>query len=413
MSLITYLIRTHVAPKAALALLAIEVFNLFNRGMPWRGELVWTVDWVGTALVLIGPVLAGAAAIDAGRLSRAGSEYLMPGGGLVSRAYVITWLAATVPAIAVHLVTVTVILLVSNSASQISPWPSAVAVLAQVCGIAFYAALGAVCGRLAGSIAGPPIAVLAGVVLFWQFGTSPGQFSFLMFGRATSSVLGLQYNTNYFLVQTLCLAVLILALMTLPVRVIGGVRRPPHTVTAVSIVAIVAALVLFPSTKAERFVPVTVAPTSCTGENPRVCVYPDHERFLDDAHRAAAQLRAAGAALGVEDLLPTELRERTPGAGPAPDARGRFQIPVESFSFHSPGLTMNDLATQMILPFHCPLLYGDRPPSMEFAEDLNRASYTLLKAGGATDDPMMPSESDMSKDELRETIESFRNCRFR
>lgn len=412
MSLVGYLIRTHFAPKAAFALLVIEIFNLLNRGMPWRGELVWTVDWAGTVLVLIGPVLAGAAAIDAGRLSQGGSEYLSLRSTLASRVHVLTWLAAAIPAIVVHLVTVAVILLVSDPASQISPWPSVVAVLVQVCGIAFYAALGTACGRLAGSIAGPPIAVLVGVLLFWQFGTSPRQLSFLMFGRATSSVLGLQYNINYFLIQILCLAVLIIALITLPVRVIAGVRRPPHAVTAALVVTAVASLAIFPSTSAERFVRVAVAPTSCAGETPTVCVHPDHERFLDAAERAAAQIREAGVALGVGDLLPTEIRERTPAAGPAPDAAGRFQIPVESFSFHGPGLTVNDMATQMILPFHCPLLYGDQPPSMKFGEDLNRAAYTLLKASGAADDPGVPSGSLMSKDELRETISSFRDCRF-
>lgn len=412
MNLVVYLIRTHFAPKAALALLAIEIFNLFNRGMPWRGELVWTVDWAGTVLVLIGPVLAGAAAVDAGRLSRSASDYLQCRSILAPRVYVLTWLAAAVPAILVHLVAVAVILIVSNPASQISHWPSVVAVLAQICGVAFYAALGTACGRLAGSIAGPPIAVLIGVLLFWQFGTSPRQLSFLMFGRATSSVLGLQYSVSYFLLQILCLVVLTLALIALPVRVIRGVRRPPHAVTITIVVGAVAALILFPSTRAERFERIQVAPTSCAGEDPVVCVHPDHERFLQPAQEAAARVRGAAVTLGVGDLLPTRIRERTPGAGPAADSEGRFQIPVASFSFRGPGLTVNDMAAQMILPFHCTALYGDRPPSMKFGEDLARAETTLLSASSAAGGPVPPREAVMSREELRETLISFRDCRF-
>ena len=48
---------------AALAT-AVCSFVLVSRGAPWRGEWLWTFDWVAGASILLGPVLAGAAAYE-------------------------------------------------------------------------------------------------------------------------------------------------------------------------------------------------------------------------------------------------------------------------------------------------------------------------------------------------------------
>ncbi|HEX6967948.1 MAG TPA: hypothetical protein VF174_03885 [Micromonosporaceae bacterium] len=411
MTLGAYLFRTHVAPKAAIALLAVEAFNIANRGLPWRGELVWTIDWLGTVLTLVGPVVAGAAAVDAGRFARAGTEYLTGRTVLANRVYMLTWLAAAIPAMVVHLAAAMTIVALSNPRSQISMWPSVFAVIAQLCGIGFYAALGSVCGRYTGSVAGGPIAVVAGIVLFWQFGTSPERFSVLMFGRATSSVLGLQFNVAYSVAQIVCLALISLVLVLLPVRVISGIRRPPHIVSAMIVVAVAGALVVFPYISSDRFVPVAIRPTSCTGKAPIICMYPDHDRFLSSVDESAKQVYFGASALGVQDLLPTRIVERLPGEGPASDGAGRFQIPLESFS--TDHVTPEVLAIEIVVPHHCPALYGDLPPPIEFGWDLYRAAYTLVSAsqGQTGGDPMQPGEI-LSAAELKRLLTSFKNCQL-
>ncbi|WFE20944.1 hypothetical protein O7621_24230 [Solwaraspora sp. WMMD937] len=410
MRLTTFLFRTHSAPKVALLLLAVEMFNVFNRGMPWRGELVWSVDWAGTVLVLVGPVLAGAVAVDAGRYAKSGVDYLAAQPGPRSRVSILTWAAGVVPTMIAHLVAVGLILTISRPQSEISPWPSLLAVVAQLGGIAFYGAVGSACGRYLGSVAGAPAAVLLSVLLFWQFGTSPDRFSPLLFGRATSSVLGLQFNVVQILYQVVILILLTGVLLALPVRVIKGIRRPPHVITAVLLVAVIAAYVLTPLTSVNRFDRVAVAPSSCAGQEPVICVFPDHERFLPSAEAAISELYAGAASLGIRDLLPEKVQERVPGEGSAQDGNGRFQIPVAAFSGDK--LSIDDLAIEMVVPHHCPALYGDVPPSMQFGEDLHRAAQTLVLAavGQAGSGPWGGEVDPMSSNELREVLVNFQKC---
>lgn len=409
MNLFAYVLRTHFAPKAAVVLAVLELYNIIDRGMPWRGELVWTIDWSGTVLVLVGPILAGAAAIDAGRFAHAGTGYLTASTQSARRVYFLSFAAAALPAMVVHVAAVLAALVLSSPDSQLSAVPSAVVVLSQLCGIAFYAALGSVCGRFAGSVVGGPVAVILCILLFWQFGTSTAKFSVLMFGRATSSLLGLQYNNVYSLVQVGFLALAALALIAIPVRVVSGRRRPPRTAVLALAVAAIGAPLLAPIIKIERFERVSVAPTSCSGSQPVVCMYPDHERFLPSAEQSLARLHKGAATLGVADLLASHVKERVPGEGPARDGQGRIQIPVDSF--RSGELTPFELANDLVVPYHCPELYGDRPPSFQFGENLHRASGTLLAASGYRVDAP-PGEGPMSPAELRSVLTAFKSCQI-
>lgn len=40
-----YAVRTLIGPWVVLLATVLEVLNFFQRGMPWRGETLWTVDW--------------------------------------------------------------------------------------------------------------------------------------------------------------------------------------------------------------------------------------------------------------------------------------------------------------------------------------------------------------------------------
>ncbi len=74
---LTYALRTLVGPWLTLPALVLETLNFLQRGMPWRGEGMWTVEWFAISLFVIGPLAAGAAAVDAARLSRPGNIHLV------------------------------------------------------------------------------------------------------------------------------------------------------------------------------------------------------------------------------------------------------------------------------------------------------------------------------------------------
>ncbi len=186
--------RTCWGPWAAVVVIIAEVVNFFNRGMPWRGELVWAVDWSGTGLILVGPIVAGAAAVDAGRLARTESSFLVDPIRGELRPFLLPWLAAILPALSVHLLGVVAYILVGTQPNaEIPAGRIALALLVQFMGIIFYGSLGSAIGKRFGSVAGGAGAAIGSIVLFYVFlGTSSERLAVLQFGRATASLIGLQ-----------------------------------------------------------------------------------------------------------------------------------------------------------------------------------------------------------------------------
>ena len=72
-----YAVRTLFGPWLALPVLLLEAVTFAQRGAPWRGEAVWTVDWFALALFVIAPLCAGVAAVDAARLCTSGRVHLV------------------------------------------------------------------------------------------------------------------------------------------------------------------------------------------------------------------------------------------------------------------------------------------------------------------------------------------------
>jgi len=97
-----YALRTLWGPRLALLLVVLEAANLLQLGRPWRGELLWTTQWLGIVHFIVGPLLAGVAAVDAARLARQGSLELLAVSGRPRGTYV--WAAAwtAVPACLAH-----------------------------------------------------------------------------------------------------------------------------------------------------------------------------------------------------------------------------------------------------------------------------------------------------------------------
>ncbi|MEU7277298.1 hypothetical protein AB0A69_00665 [Streptomyces sp. NPDC045431] len=109
-----YALKTLIGPWVVLPVIALEVVNLFQRGMPWRGEPLWTVDWFAISLFIVGPLLAGAAAVDAARLSKTGSIHLVLAVRHPHRPYLRAAAWCIVPVLAVHVLVIAVGLVISG-----------------------------------------------------------------------------------------------------------------------------------------------------------------------------------------------------------------------------------------------------------------------------------------------------------
>jgi hypothetical protein len=134
----------------------IEVFGYFDRGRPWRGDWLWTMDWAGTLLFIPGVLVAMTCAIDTGRAMgrrRNLRGETSPNGWkeLASLA-----LPGLVMVGLVHLLTAAAYLATNATTAPVKPPPAVlVMLLVQMAGVAFFVALGMVAGWLFGPVLGP------------------------------------------------------------------------------------------------------------------------------------------------------------------------------------------------------------------------------------------------------------------
>ncbi|MFI7335818.1 hypothetical protein [Micromonospora aurantiaca (nom. illeg.)] len=400
--LLRYALRTCWGPWAAVAIAAVEVFNLLRQGQPWRGDITWALDWAGVAFILFGPVIAGVAAIDAGRLARPATSYLVDTGRSPLRPFLLPWLATVVPAACVHLGVAAAYLILGASPNAPIPWPAVGgALLTHLLGICFYAALGSAIGRLAGPVLGGAAAAVGSVAVFYLYGISSERLAPLQFGRATATLIGLHFSPTFLLLQGLTLAVAAVLLLCLPTRLSAGRRQPTRRGALALAVVIVGLTTMTQTAHVTRFAPVAVSPTVCGGTTPQVCVYPEHTRFMPAMLDDTAAITATAKTAAVADLLPRSYTERLPHAAPNTNGEGRIAIPVDAYS--GDAVPRPDLTREMIFPYHCRQLYGDIPPPMSFADDLQFAVDTLSRT-------TTPSRSDATR--LRAVLTSFRDCQL-
>ncbi|MER6592826.1 hypothetical protein ABT214_13415 [Micromonospora purpureochromogenes] len=354
--------RLHVGVWSFVVVAAVQTFNLVDRGMPWRGEWNWAVDWAGSGLIILGPLLAGIAAVDGGRLGnerRLPQTHTLPG---PLRAVWGLWLTATVASSTAHLASLGVFLVLADSATAVPRGPSLLLVVAQLAALSAYILLGSVLGRLLGAVLGAPISVVGAVWVYWELGRSSETFSAFNVGAATSSLLGLQFSIRHLLLQLAYLAGFVAVCF-----LVHAVTKPRLRVATVSAAFLMVAALNTVPNELPRLEGHPVSPSRCMADQVTVCVYPDHQRFLAGLSRDAARVRAAADRAGIGDLLPAIYVERVPGEGvrPADDQRGRLEIMPDHFE--SGEVPTANVIYSMVLPWHCPNLYGDSPPPPAFS----------------------------------------------
>lgn len=408
--LVRYFLRYGVLAWALAIQLGVEVAVLFQRGGQWRGDLLWTLDWVPVALVVVGPVAAGLAAIDTARLS-VGAAHLER--GRVSRAPTTGLALAYATCIgAVHLVVVTGALVASQP--PVGDPFAPLAVLVQLLILAFFVALGTAVGRFVGPVlAGLAAAGAAFVAVY--LASSPGdQVALLAYGGATVPRIGYAYAPGFLVAQAVMLALACLALLV--VRPVEGrrVRRVSRRDGWVAGALVVAVGVISFAAPSERLRPIDATATFCGAVQAiGTCFYPQHERVAEPFKNQFWVLVSAARENGYDALLPRQVVEASMTGIPQDDdpSVAAFYVQPDHLQGTEPSLW--EIASGIVQPIHCPQVQGDDPPSDLYWEDLNALTATWVDlAEPGTGEAMGYFGEPLDPQEAATLVDEFRTCTY-
>ena len=380
---------------------------LASRGAAWRGDVLWTVDWLSVAFVMTGPIVAGFVAVDTARLS-VGSGHLgargwrQPANGLaVGYALVMS---------VVHLLLVAGALVVS-APPRFDRW-TWLAVLVQLAMVWLFVGVGSVAGRLAGPLLGGAVAALVALVGVFTLSVPAGHVALLDGGAATVPRIGYTYSPVYLVVQLVALLLVIGAMTLVPARAGGGLRVMTPGARVVAVVLAVASVVMLFVGPAKRLSAVDLRPTLCDDvAGVRVCFYPEHRRFVGAHERVLAQMFEAARAAGYGVLVPDRVEEASRTRDPTGPGVGALFLDPEELADRPPSSWR--LALDFVQPIYCDAVRQDVPPREEYWQDVHALAGTwaeltdpgIAEANGA-------SPRTLSTEEAGDLVAQFQTCSY-
>jgi hypothetical protein len=390
----------------------VELALLLDRGQPWRGEWAWTVDWVGSNVVLLGPIVAGVAAWRVVTVSSGlgeAAEVMSPSGvaPLVELVGVIGWAWLS------HCLCVAAALLLTFSLHP-AGFPGLLPLLPQFVHIAAYAALGAILGTVVPNPLMAPLTAISLLVAVTQF--SAGRFPSLWVyvGGATTSLVGLRYNPQVVLAQLVMGVCLFLLAFAVRRSRASGLRLVKPLALASGIPLVAASSWL--SGGPQQYVPVATMPAwACDGDAPTVCVHQANAWAKEPIERVLHALTAAARDEGAHQL-PERFQQLSPGGEVDPTARA-FVI--------NPGSVSHGAADPLqfvhyfVLDTRC-LTADASPPGIAIARLQLVSEYLVVKAGLAAEATLADPALDalMSADPrgraawIVEALDASRRCQF-
>lgn len=408
--MVRYFVRNGLLRWAALATVAAEVAVAMQRGMQWRGDIVWTIDWIPVSFMIVGPVVSGLAAIDTAH-SAHGAGHLFRGRVTRTPAFAITAAYAVVIG-AVHLVVVATALAVSAPRVW-DPWAGA-AVLVQLAMLAFFAAIGTTLGRFAGVVMAGALGALSAFGLLFV-ASAPGDGVVLLeFGGATLPRVGYAYSPAYLGAQLLLLVVSIAGLLVL--RPLDPLDRPrparrDAVLAGTAVAAVIAGSLVVPS---ERLVPVKAAPTLCGAvQMVPTCFYPQHERVMRAFQDRMWVLVSAARENGYGDLVPRRILEasRTELPAAAGDGTAAFYVMPDHLQGKEP--TSWEIVSGIVQPLHCAQVRQEQPPSDRYWQDLESLVVTWVSlAEPGIIDEVAYEGAILTPDEASTLSEELRRCTY-
>lgn len=400
-------LRRGMLPWAALIMVGLEIQVMLSRGAQWRGDSVWTVDWISVSFIAVAPILAAALAVDTARLTH-GMAHLSLARRL-RRPEIALFVTYAVLVATIHLGVASVGLAFSWRAG-IDPY-AWLAVAVHLALLWFFLALGSLCGRLAGpALAGICAAVLSFAALFLF---SSGAVSLLGTGIATVPRVGYRYSPTSLLVQFAGLGLLTVALL--------GVRPRPSELgsgrldgrqSATLAVALVLSLGLSALGPMGRLTTDAIPPQLCgAAQTIPTCFYPQHARVADSFTAEFWTVIQLTRDAGYEDLLPTRVDEVSRTWAPTDPQGGIFIVTPEHLAGEPP--TPTEIIYGLTQPLHCPQLQTDQPPSAKYGEDL----HSLIATWVGLIDPALReaeggAEHPLTTDEAAHLMHEFRTCTY-
>lgn len=395
---------------AGAVMLATELTAMAQRGMQWRGDLVWTIDWLPVSFVLVAPVVAGLSALDTARMAT-GAGHLAHGPFFRTPAFAVV-ATYSVLAVLTHCLVLAVALVVS--APQTWDPAAPLAVLVQLLMLVVFAALGGAAGRFARPKVAGSVGALSAFALMYVAGGPDQGLALFEFGGATVPRVGFAYDAGHLAWQAVALAAVAAALVVLrPVEGPRG-RRPDPRDAAFSVVLLTLVAALVSTVDSDRLRVVGAAPTVCGEvEGVTTCFYAQHRRIEKDFQQALFVLASSARDQGYDALVPTEVDEAAPGSLPQdqdPEVAAFYVMP-DHLQGASP--TLWDVASGIVQPVHCPQVQGDDPPSDRYWKDLDALVGTWVGLADPSEVAMRaPDARTLGPAEAATIAEGFRTCTY-
>lgn len=376
-----FVVRNGILPWVMLIVAVVCAAVLAMRGAPWRGDVLWIIDWLPIGHLAIAPVVAGGAAIDMARLS-VGTRHLEDArwwrspGSAITMSYAIGVGATYVGAI--------VVAAMINIPPAVDP-RALLGAGVQLLMLALFAALGTLVGRVLGPVLGGILAAILALIAIYLLSARTEHIALLYAGASVVSRVGRSYDVVYLGVQAGLLTGLVLALVMMrPGVVRGRWRRVGERSAAVLAVgAVVVAASVGPSS---RLTYTGRPPDLCSDvTGVTVCLYPEHARLQDEVAGQLSRIFGAARAAGYDDLVPQEVRE-VPSSG-ITSWQGPQILLDEPLGGEA--VDVETLVQDLVVPYHCMTGSGGTRYSEQLAADAEVLESTWL----ALVDPELSSVS--------------------
>ncbi|WP_422772532.1 hypothetical protein ACN28C_05800 [Plantactinospora sp. WMMC1484] len=408
---VSYALRTLVGPWLLLPAIGVESAIFLMRGAPWRGEGLWTVDWFAISLFLLGPLAAGAAAVDAARLSRPGNVHLVVSVPRPAQVYLRATLWCAGPLIALHILVIAIGILIGEVWWPSGGWTMLLgAALVQCAAILWFTAIGSAIGRfstpLLAGLTGAAAGYLLSYVVSDAFDAEP-RFRLLALGGATVTQLGRVYNPDYLGGQAAVLLTTALLFLIMPVTVRSGWRRPTGVGVAAAALAVVTIAVAPTVLPANRKLPDARPPTRCEGTEPQICMYDEHRRYADLVNSRIRTLTQAALRGGYAAYVPERIVEQSQSYRASGEGVRSLWLPADVYE--KGRYSTEDAAYFLIEPGHCAWMTGGLTPEGFWTVFFSLLDTWLHLAGDKLD--YAPVEHRiLTPEEVRIALGAFERC---
>jgi hypothetical protein len=405
-----YFLRNGLVLWAAGLVATAEIAAMAQRGLQWRGDLVWTIDWLPVSFILVGPVVAGFSAMDTARTAT-GALHLFRNPVSRTPAFAIA-VSYTVILGLTHLFVLVGALVLS--APPVGDDAAPLAVLCQVLILAFFSALGTAAGRFVGPVLAGVSGALAAFGMVYLLSAPSRHLMLLEIGGATIPRIGYAYSASYLGYQSVALLFAIAALLVL--RPLEGRRRRQVTWgdTAVACVLVAGVVAISFTVRSDRLAAVDAQPTYCGAVSAvPTCFYPQHRRVAEAFQEQFWILVESARENGYGDLLPAKVEEasRTQLPQKADVRTAAFYVMPDHLQGARP--TLQEIALGIVQPLHCRQVQGETPPSERYWTDLQALTGTWVNLADPGEAQRMGYMGKaLTPKEAAEMLKGFRTCTY-